>query len=165
MSTNMTAQAFDSARFRQVLGHFPTGVVAVSAIDGGQPVGLAVASFTSVSLDPPLVGFFPSKASTTWPRIARSGSFVANILAEHQQDLCQSFSASGGDKFARCTWRHGANGAPLLDGAVAWIECSVRSVLDTGDHWLVLGEVRELTARSGHSPLIFHRGQYKQLRP
>lgn len=154
----------DSISFRRVLGNFPTGVVAIAGIDHGEPVGFTVASFTSVSLDPPLIGFFPSKSSTTWPRIARSGSFVVNILAEHQQDLCQAFAVSGGNKFAACTWRRAPNGAPALDGAIAWIECSIARVFETGDHWFVLGEVSGLTVASDKGPLVFFRGRYRGLK-
>jgi 3-hydroxy-9,10-secoandrosta-1,3,5(10)-triene-9,17-dione monooxygenase reductase component len=154
----------DSTNFRRVLGNFPTGVVAVAGIDQGEPVGFTVASFTSVSLDPPLIGFFPSKSSTSWPRIARSDSFVVNILAEHQQDLCQAFAVSGGNKFASCTWRRAPNGAPALDGAIAWIECSIARVFETGDHWFVLGEVSGLTVASDNGPLVFFRGQYRGLK-
>lgn len=159
----MQAAEFDSSHFRRVLGHFPTGVVAVAGIHQGKPVGLTVASFTSVSLDPPLIGFFPSKASTSWPLIAESRSFVVNILAEHQRELCQDFAASGGNKFMNCTWRRAANGSPALDGAIAWIECTMKSSSETGDHWFVLGEVHSLTINSGSGPLVFFRGQYEKL--
>src|SRR5437764_2940282 len=80
--------SFDEAKFREVLGHYPTGVVVVTAAgDNGPPAGLAIGSFTSVSLDPPLVAFFPDKSSSSWPRIEAAGSFCVNILGEHQEDI------------------------------------------------------------------------------
>lgn len=156
---------FEVSHLRHVLSHFPTGVVVVTGMDCGEPVGLTVGSFTSVSLDPPLIGFFPSKDSTSWPRIARAESFAVNILAEYQEDICRGFAVRGGDKFADLPWHQAHNGAPMLDEAIAWIECGVRSVTETGDHWFVLGEVRGLSVNNGSGPLVFFRGQYKGLRP
>lgn len=161
----MKVAEFDTAHFRRILGHFPTGVVVIAAIDCGEPVGMTMGSFTSVSLDPPMVGFFPGKSSTSWPRIAQAGRFVVNILAAHQVDLCRAFAARGADKFASCTWRSADNGAPVINGAIAWIECSISQVFDVGDHWFVLGDVASLTADGGSDPLVFFRGQYKGLQP
>lgn len=153
----------DSAHFRRVLGHFPTGVVVVSAIDEGQPVGLAVGSFASVSLEPPMVGFFPGKSSTSWPRIRRAGSFVANVLGAHQADVCRAFAASGGEKFTGLGWRHASGGAPILNDVTAWIECDIADITDAGDHWFVLGSVRNLAVTSSHGPLLFFRGGYARV--
>jgi flavin reductase (DIM6/NTAB) family NADH-FMN oxidoreductase RutF len=161
--TRLEASPFDSAHFRRVLGHFPTGVVAISAIDQDEPVGLTVGSFTSVSLEPPLVGFFPSKSSTSWPRIERAGSFVVNVLAEHQEEVSMAFAASGGDKFGRFVWQRGANGAPVLDGVAAWIECDLVDVVAAGDHLFVLGRVLDLAVAADRRPLIFFQGGYARL--
>src|ERR1700761_8846115 len=99
-----TAPAFDAATFRRVLGHYPTGVCIVTAMEAGEtPAGMAVGSFTSVSLDPPLVAFFPDKRSSSWPRIERAGKFCVNVLAADQTEICQRFSKSGIDKFAGIT--------------------------------------------------------------
>ncbi|WP_167513524.1 flavin reductase family protein [Streptomyces bauhiniae] len=163
MATRPDVPAFDSAHFRRVLGHFPTGVVAVSAIDGDEPVGLTVGSFTSVSLEPPMVGFFPSATSTSWPRIERAGSFVANVLAEHQANLSAVFAASGGDKFGRLGWHRGVTGAPILDGVAAWIECEVADVVPAGDHLFVLGRVLDLAVAGDPRPLVFFQGDYARL--
>lgn len=163
MATDVTEPTFDSRYFRQVLGYFPTGVVAVSAMDDGEPVGLAVASFTSVSLEPPLIGFFPSRSSVSWLRIQRAGSFVVNVLAEHQEDVSRAFGTSGGNKFARCAWRRNSAGSPVLDGAIAWIGCDVADVVAAGDHWFVLGRVLDLSVSSDRSPLVFFRGRYARV--
>jgi flavin reductase (DIM6/NTAB) family NADH-FMN oxidoreductase RutF len=150
---------FDSARFRQVLGHFPTGVTVVTADPGGGPVGLTIGSFTSVSLDPPLVGFLPGKASTSWPDIERAGHFCVNVLGEDQADLCWRFARESDDKFAGLAWRPGRTGAPILDGVLAWIDCTIEAVLDGGDHWFVEGRVVDLDAPRDAGPLLFFRGK------
>jgi 3-hydroxy-9,10-secoandrosta-1,3,5(10)-triene-9,17-dione monooxygenase reductase component len=161
--TRLETSSFDSTHFRRVLGHFPTGVVAISATDRDGPVGLTIGSFTSVSLEPPMVGFFPSKSSTSWPRIERAGSFVVNVLAEHQEDVSTAFATPGGDKFAQLAWHSGANGAPVLDGVAAWMECAVAEVFPAGDHLFVLGHVFSLAVAGDRRPLVFFRGSYARL--
>ena len=117
--------SFDEAKFRQVLGHFPTGVVVITAVNDGAPAGLAVGSFASVSLDPPLIGFFPGRSSTSWPQIEKAGQFCVNILGEHQEDICRIFASKGADKFATIGWKRGRTGAPILNDIVGWIECEI----------------------------------------
>jgi len=153
-------QPFDSAKFRQVLGHFPTGVTVITAAAEGGPVGLAVGSFASVSLDPPLVAFFPDKGSSSWPKIEATGSFCVNILAEAQEDVCRRFASRDEDKFAGIGWSAAGSGSPLLDGGLAWIDCDVESVSEAGDHFYVLGRVRELAVGHDGGPLLFFRGGY-----
>jgi 3-hydroxy-9,10-secoandrosta-1,3,5(10)-triene-9,17-dione monooxygenase reductase component len=164
--TNSTITPFDSAQFRHVLGNFPTGVTVISAVDNGEPVGLAVGSFVSVSLEPAMVGFLPDKKSTSWPRIAKAGSFAVNVLGEHQQNLSAVFAARGADKYADVGWRSGTvNGAPILDDVIAWIECVIVDVIDVGDHWFVLGSVHDLAVTTDNGPLVFFRGGYATLTP
>jgi flavin reductase (DIM6/NTAB) family NADH-FMN oxidoreductase RutF len=151
---------FDSARFRQVLGHFTTGVTVVTAAAADGPVGLAVGSFASVSLDPPLVGFFPDKGSSSWPRIEGTGHFCVNVLAEAQEEVCRRFASKGDDKFAGLGWKPAGSGAPVLDGILAWIDCDIESVTDAGDHHFVLGRVRDLAVAHDGAPLLFFRGGY-----
>lgn len=155
----------DSQRFRHVLGHFPTGVVVATAIDdAGDPAGMAVGSFTSVSLDPPLIAFLPAKSSSSFPRIRAAGSFCINVLADYQEEVCRSFAARGGEKFAGVGWHPAPGGAPVLDGVVAWIDCDIEDVLESGDHYIVLGRVRSLAVANDASPLLFFRGGYGQFR-
>lgn len=151
---------FDSAKFRQVLGHFPTGVTVVTAAAEGGPVGLAVGSFASVSLDPPLVAFFPDKGSASWPRIEEAGAFCVNILAEDQEDVCRRFASKGDDKFAGLGWKPAGSGAPILDGTLAWIDCDIGDVVEAGDHYCVMGRVRGLDVSHDGAPLVFFRGGY-----
>ncbi len=150
---------FDAGRFREVLGHFVTGVTIVTAMEGGEPVGFTCQAFTSLSLDPPLVALAPGKSSTSWPRIAAAGTFCVNILAEDQEALSRDFAASGGDKFTGVGWRPAANGAPVLDGALAWVECEFELAHDAGDHELVLGRVQNMGVRRGR-PLVYYRGGF-----
>src|SRR6202020_786367 len=94
----------DQARFREVLGHFATGVTIVTANEEGVPVGFSCQSFSALSLDPPMVILAPAKSSTSWPRIAEAGAFCVNILSQDQEALCRSFAISGGDKFEGVEW-------------------------------------------------------------
>lgn len=151
---------FDSAKFRQVLGHFATGVTVVTAASDAGPVGLAVGSFASVSLDPPLVAFFPDSGSSSWPKIEAAGSFCVNVLSEDQEDVCRRFASKSDDKFAGLGWRPAGSGAPLLDGALAWIDCDIESVTVAGDHFCVVGRVRDLDVGHEGRPLLFFRGGY-----
>jgi flavin reductase (DIM6/NTAB) family NADH-FMN oxidoreductase RutF len=157
-----TGTEIDQAWFRRVLSHFPTGVVIVTAMSGGTPAGLSVGSFLSVSLDPQLVAVLPAKTSTSWPKIAAAGSFCINVLTASQQDLCRRFAVSGGDKFAGVPWHPAPSGAPILDGALAWIDCEHERSVDAGDHLIVLGRVRvlEIDTSQAPAPLIFFQGGY-----
>jgi len=146
--------------FRTVLGHVPTPVVVVTAMGEGGPLGLAIGSFTSVSLDPLLVGFFPARTSTSWAAIRPVGVFCVNVLADDQTDVSRTFAARGVDRFAGVTWHPAPSGAPILDGAVAWIDCLLDDELDAGDHALVLGRVTALDLGRDAHALVFHRGDY-----
>jgi 3-hydroxy-9,10-secoandrosta-1,3,5(10)-triene-9,17-dione monooxygenase reductase component len=156
----VSSASIDAARFREVLGHFASGVTVVTAIDDDGPVGFTCQAFAALSLDPPMVLLAPAKTSTSWPRIARAGSFGVNILANDQEALARSFSVSGGDKFSGVAWNEApATGAPMLDGVVAWVECVLEQIHDSGDHELVTGRVVSLGVRDG-LPLIFYRGGF-----
>lgn len=151
----------DSVVYRRVLGHYPTGVCVVTAtLPDGRRAAMVVGSFTSVSLDPPLVGFFPDKSSTSWPLIEAAGRFCVNVLADDQRDLCRIFAAKGDDKFAGVVHRLSANGSPVLDNVVAWIDCALDKVHEAGDHYFVLGRVHELDIARPEQPLLFFRGGY-----
>jgi 3-hydroxy-9,10-secoandrosta-1,3,5(10)-triene-9,17-dione monooxygenase reductase component len=151
----------DGARFRQVLGHFPTGVTVITAITDAGPVGLAVGSFFSVSLDPPLVAFCAGKSSTSYPKIAEVGHYCVNVLADEQEDICRIFASKGDDKFATIGWRPSpATGAPVINDVLAWIDCEIHAVHEAGDHYIVIGRVHELEVGHEGGPLVFFRGGY-----
>ena len=156
------ARPFDSAQFRQVLGHFPTGVTVVTAMAQDGPAGMAIGSFTSVSLEPPLVAFCPSHASLTWPRIRSAGVFCVNVLAEDQEHLSRIFANRDEtvDRFSGVGWARAGSGSPLLDGVLAWIDCDIDVVHAAGDHDIVVGKVRDLGVAREGGPLLFFRGGY-----
>ncbi|MFA7585736.1 MAG: flavin reductase family protein [Novosphingobium sp.] len=157
----MRAAGIDSASFRQVLGTYPTGVCAITALGSdGKPLGMVVGTFTSVSLDPPLVGFLPDKSSSTWPLIAATGRFCVNVLGSDQQAVCRQIAARGQDKFAGIDYALSQNDLPVIADAIARIECSIHSVTDAGDHWFVLGGVIAMEATRNEDPMLFHRGRY-----
>lgn len=146
-------------QFRHVLGHLPTGVTIISAHGAEGPVGMAVNSFGSVSLDPPLVLVCPATSSTTWPTIRKAGAFCANVMAGHHEELCRQFARTDGDRFAGVAWSSLRTG-PGLDEAVAWVECRIEAEHVAGDHEIVVAEVTATEARSEISPLVFFRGSY-----
>ena len=150
---------FDQARFREVLGHFATGITIVTATDEGEPVGFSCQSFAALSLDPPMVILAPAKSSTSWPRIARAGSFCVNILGEHQEAICRAFAVSGGDKFDGVDWSPGVTGSPLIEGSLATVECTLGAIYEGGDHELVTGHVVDMEIGKG-SPLLFYRSGF-----
>jgi len=145
-----------------VLGHFCSGITIVTALHEEQPVGFACQSFQSLSLEPPLVSFSPSRSSTTWPRIRSAGRFAINVLAGDQEMLCRAFAVSGGEKFQGIRWHVSSGGSPILDGVLAWIDCTVADVFNGGDHEIVVGQVLGLAARDAE-PLLFFQGGYRQL--
>lgn len=157
------ATALEAARFRQVLGHFPTGVAVITASAGSGPVGLAVGSFTSVSLRPALVAFCAAHSSTSWPHVREAGRFCVNVLAEDQEDVCRTFAVtaiSGTDKFVGLGWEPSPSGPPRLHGALAWIDCDIEAVHEAGDHQICVGRVLDLDVGDGNGPLVFYRGGY-----
>jgi flavin reductase (DIM6/NTAB) family NADH-FMN oxidoreductase RutF len=135
-------------------------VTVVTGIARGEPVGFTCQSFSSLSLDPPLVVLLPSLASTSWPRIAESGRFCVNVLAEHQEDLSSRFAWSGSEKFSGVAWTASSTGGPVLEGACASIDCEIEQVHPGGDHLVVIAAVIDLAADSARDPLLFHRGRY-----
>lgn len=155
----------DAQRFRHVLGHLPTGACVITTIDAtGVPLGLSCNSFTSVSLRPPLVSFCPAKASTTWPLMRPSGRFAVNVLAEDQHDLCRRFALRGINRFADIGWAPSRYGNPLLEGALAWLDCEITDEHDAGDHTIVVGAVLDLESPGRNGPLVFFRGRYDGIR-
>ena len=132
----------------------------VTGLVGGEPVGLAVNSFTSVSLDPELVAFCVAGVSRTWPRLRPAGVFCVNVLAADQEALSRVFAAHSPDRFHGVGWRPAPSGAPVLTGALAWVDCTVEAEYPAGDHIIVVGRVRALDVEHEGRPLVFYRGGY-----
>ena len=177
----MSGGGFDGAEFRRVLGHFPTGVTVVTAAGADGPEGMAIGSFSSVSLDPPLVMFCPGHESASWSRMRPAGSFCVNVLGDHQADVSRVFAGKSDDRFDGLGIRVEATGAPVIEGCLAWIDCTVHAVHDGGDHDIVVGRVEALgvdsdgagagadgagaDAGAGAGPLIFFKGGYGRYQP
>jgi 3-hydroxy-9,10-secoandrosta-1,3,5(10)-triene-9,17-dione monooxygenase reductase component len=150
----------DPGALWDVLGRFASGVTVVTALTADGPAGFTCQSFSSLSLDPPLVAFAPARTSQTWPALRAIGRFCVNVLAEGQDAVSQNFARSGGDKFAGVPWSPSAHGSPVLDDVVAWIDGELWAEYDGGDHSIVVARVLDLGADPERRPLLFHRGSY-----
>ncbi|WP_375381831.1 flavin reductase family protein [uncultured Sphingomonas sp.] len=150
----------DGQTFRRILGHYPTGVCAVTSVGDAGPIGMIVGSFTSVSLDPPLVAFLPDRKSTTWPKVEATGRFCVNVLSERLRHVCSSLSSKADNKFEAVAHRPSPAGLPIIEGAVAWVECSIYAVHEAGDHFIAIGQVEALDVEHADQPLLFFKGGY-----
>lgn len=147
--------------FREVMGEFATGVVIVTAMASEGPVGMTCQTFSSVSLDPPLVSFIPARTSRSWPLMREAGHFCVNVLSAGQEELAGVFASKGADKFAGVDWRKAESGAPILLGALAYVDCRIEAVHAAGDHDIVIGRVRALSSCADGEPLLYHRGRFR----
>lgn len=160
------AAPVDPQRFRDVMGHYPTGVCAITAFDAdGAPQALIVGTFTSVSLDPPLIGYLPMRSSRTFARLRGAERFVVNILAHDQEEVVRRLSRSDSRKMDEVAWSLAPSGLPEIDGAVAVLECTRHSLIEAGDHFIVLGEVQSVRTARPTMPLMFFRGGYGEFAP
>lgn len=156
----------DPALFRETLGHYPTGVAVVTATStDGIPDGMVVGTFSSVSLDPPLIAFFPAIGSKSFERLRTSETFCINVLASDQEPLCRQIATRAEGKLDGVGWRPGPLGSPVLDGVVSWIECTFEDVREAGDHYVVLGRVHDLAVERSTLPLLFFQGGYGRFSP
>lgn len=153
----MTTIASD--HLRHVMGHFATGVTIVTAFSDDGPVGMAANSFTSVSLDPPLVLLCPGRSSSTWPAIRAAGRFCINVMGNNHEEITRRFALKGIDRFADIGWVDRSTG-PALESAMAWVECAIRDEHDAGDHTIVVADVLHADVADVVDPLVFWRGTY-----
>ncbi len=158
--TATETQQFTALDFRQVMARVPTAVAIVAANTSSGPVGLTIGSFVSASLDPPLVGFLPAHASTSWPQVEAAGQFAVSVLGENAEETCRRFAQVGGDKFAGLDWHPSPMGSPVLDDAVAWFDCELEARHPAGDHSFVLARIRSLGVGGQHGPLVFYHGKF-----
>jgi flavin reductase (DIM6/NTAB) family NADH-FMN oxidoreductase RutF len=148
---------------RRVMGHFATGVTVITTISkDGAPYGLTANAFTSVSLEPPLLLISVDRKAESFPYFEESKIFTVNILRDDQESISRRFAVSGGPKFEGVAYHNGGNGAPILDGTLAHLECRLYAAHDGGDHMLYLGEIIEAETREGR-PLLFYRGGYRSM--
>ena len=145
---------------KDVLGNFGTGVTVVTAITAAGPVGFTCQSFASLSLDPPLVMFCPARTSSTWPTLRALGRFTINILADDHEWLSDRFASTGIDRFTGVGFTLSAQGGPVLEGVLAWVDCTLRAEHDGGDHTIVVADVLDLDAAPDAMPLFYFRGGY-----
>jgi flavin reductase (DIM6/NTAB) family NADH-FMN oxidoreductase RutF len=153
----------DQTKMRQTLAHFGTGVVIICASDDrNEPAGMAMNSFSSVSMDPPLISFCVDHGSTTWPKIAAANAFSVNILSETQASLGRKFSKRGINRFANVEWQPGKiSGAPLLLDSTAWLECEIYEEVPAGDHQLILARIKHLEINETDlPPLMFFKSKF-----
>jgi len=155
-----TPRIVDPDAMREVLGHFASGVTVVTAVTDDGPIGFTCQSFSSLSLDPPLVAFAPARTSRTWPQLREIGRFCVNVLAEGQDDVSQNFARSVAEKFDGVPWQPSPHGAPVLEDVVAWIDGELWAEYDGGDHTIVVARVLDLGAHPDRRPLLYHRGAY-----
>jgi 3-hydroxy-9,10-secoandrosta-1,3,5(10)-triene-9,17-dione monooxygenase reductase component len=153
----------EPAEFRSVLGAYPTGVCVVTGQNHGHKLGITIGSFTAISLDPPLVGFFIDQASRRWPPIAEAGRFCVNILGIHQLRECQFFTRQQAAEFTRFIESPAGTGMPVIEDAIAWVECEVNEIRRFGDHDLVTGKVMSLSRGRNGTPLVFWSGSFREL--
>ncbi|HSV81763.1 MAG TPA: flavin reductase [Ramlibacter sp.] len=152
--------SFDSRHLRQVLGAFPTGVTVVTTVDGeGRPYGVTANSFSSVSLDPPLILWSQANQSSSHPAFRNAAHFVVNIMADDQVHVANQFAKSGGDKFSGVAVHAGRGGVPVIDGTAAHLQCRKVATYPGGDHTIFLGYVEHIE-RSGRQSLAFGNGRY-----
>ena len=162
-ATVISAPPLDARSFRDALARFATGVAFVTAAPDGEPAGLIVNSLTSVSLEPPLVSFCPSRSSLTWSRMRRSGRFGVNVLGRRHERFARRAIPAGADRFAGFDWDLGRGGVPLLTDALASLECEIVAEHTTGDHWIVVGRVDALRTSPMRDPLVFFAGAFGAL--
>lgn len=158
--------AADSRLFRDTLGHYASGITIVSAMAGDEPIGFTCQSFYSVSAEPPLVSFSVMASSFAYPRIRESGRFSVNVLAHDQHTVSNQFARRGGDKWSGVERTLTENGNPVIGGTLMWLDCDIWAEHEAGDHYIVIGRVREMSPEGWHEhgPLLYFRGQYRHLR-
>ena len=154
---------FDSKLQRKIMGQFATGVTVVTTGEGAARTGLTVSSFTSLSLDPPLILVALDNRSTSRDDIRRNGSFAVSILSVDQEEASRKFATPGPKDFSAFAWQTAVTGAPILEGSLAWVDCRLHSVLPGGDHEIFVGEIVAGEASDQPAPLLYFSGKYRRV--
>jgi len=150
-------------QLRRAFGCFPSGVTAVCAWSEGEPVGLAASSFTSVSMEPPLVSLCIQHTSTTWPKLRDRPRLGLSVLAEGQDEICSRLASRTGDRFAGREWVASDDGSIFVEGATLWLDCTIYEQVPCGDHDIVLLHIKGLSAAPEAAPLVFHASRFRRL--
>lgn len=153
----------DAHTLRSAFAAFPSGVVAVAAQVRGRLTGIAASSFTSISIDPPLVSFSVATTSNTWPTLREAGHLGISVLADHHDAICRQLAGPADQRFSGLPFRSTGDGAVLLDEAVATFDCTIDQEIEAGDHVIVVLALHRVADRGGGSPLVFHRSGFKKL--
>lgn len=148
------------AQFRATLGRYPTGVCVITTCMGEERIGMTVGSFTSISLVPPIVGFFADQASRRLPHFVQAGRYCVNVLGAEQSPVCKDFSRTPHGDAMHFARQVSPSGLPLIKDAIAWIDCEISGIIEIGDHVLVTGAVTAMHAATAASPLIFAQGTF-----
>lgn len=156
--------SFDNAHCKEVLGHYVTGIVIVTAMTPSGPAGFTCQTFGSLSIDSALVFFAATTTSPSWQRVREVGVVGVNILRDDQEPLARAFAVSGVDKFDGVPWVAAPNGSPFLDGSLAYLEGTIREVTNHGDHDIIVAELDFASTEPG-GPLVYYRGGYRVLAP
>ncbi|MET9080872.1 flavin reductase family protein [Streptomyces sp. NPDC004237] len=164
--TQMQERApLDGRTLRNAFGKFPTGVVAVCALDGEEPVGMAVSAFMPVSLEPPLLSVCIQKSSTTWPQLRRCGAIGVSVLSREQREHAQRLSSKDGDRFAGIGMLALPSGAVVLEDTHAWFVCEVDASHDAGDHDIVVLRILDLYVEDeADDPMVFFGSRFRGIR-
>ncbi|WP_254072986.1 flavin reductase family protein [Rhodococcus rhodochrous] len=159
---NLRPLAEDPSELRHAFASFPSGVVAVCGCVADEPVGMAVSSFTSVSLTPPLVSICVQKTSSTWPQLQKLPRLGISVLAEDQADACRTLAGKG-DRFRDVDWERTVDGALFIGGSSALFDCSIYAKVDAGDHMIILLKIEALRTARTRPPLVFHHSEMRRV--
>lgn len=154
----------DQRAFRDAVGSFATGVMVMTCTGGSEGlIGVTMNSFSSVSLDPPLVSFCIAESLTEFQTLLDTEKFALNLLREDQQELSNQFAKTGPDKWRGVSYREGPNSAPIIEPNHGVLLCTKHAQYECGDHYIVVARVDEIESGDDEPPLIFYRGKYRQL--
>lgn len=161
----LNSSVIEPFHFREALGHYASGITVITAQIDDELVGFTCQSFYSVSVSPPLVSFSVMSTSGSYPIIRKAGRFAVNILSADQIHISNQFAKRGTDKWLGIGWEHSAQGNPLIDDCLYWIDCEIHAEHVVGDHFVIIGEVKEIRAQeeSQVKPLLYFKGQYCSL--
>jgi flavin reductase (DIM6/NTAB) family NADH-FMN oxidoreductase RutF len=160
---NFSAAPFSERQLRTAFSAFPSGVTALCALQDGRPVGIAASSFTSVSLNPPLVSVCVAHTSTTWPDLRLIGRIGVSVLAHDQAHLARRLASTGLDRFESVRWMPTESGAVVLEGASIWLDTTLEAELPAGDHNIALLRVCGISSFAHRDPVVFHHGELRPL--